>query len=156
MLPGNFEILHALKVCSGGFLGSFLRTHTGHTYTASCRLRLAVSVEICISSINAKQKSRLSWNQQYSEMNPLEKLDWYVNEWWTRSYLKHCLVAPLNLGPGTNWPCCPPLAALASCREMFVHTTHIAQIETEITPSCVECIPNFKLCIAKLPGGTHT
>ena len=30
---------------------------------------------ICISSINAKQQTRLTWNQQYSEINLLEKLE---------------------------------------------------------------------------------
>ena len=86
--PGNFEILHALKcvleaseapfqaciqyirICklSSSFSGFRSKSSTLALVSSSAEItsdELCI-FEVCVSSVSAKQKSTLTWNQQYS------------------------------------------------------------------------------------------
>ena len=97
-----------------------------HTCKFCCRLRLAVSEKYDVRgalnlsrSINAKQKSRLTWNQQYSETTPLEKVGWDRCEWWTRSYLNEFGVPLTLMEPRANL--CPPFWLRGNfCNQLWI------------------------------------
>ena len=59
--------------------------------------------------MNAKQESMLTWNQQYSEMNPLIKLDWNLND--EPHLIESVHGPPYTGGPGQSAPVAPHLSA---------------------------------------------
>ena len=132
----------------------FLFEHAYRIYIpGSCRLFLAVSglqlrnshkvciFEVCVISISLKQKSRLTWNQQYSEMDLLKKLDWDENNEpdliWKSSAL---FGAPFTLGAWDKLPLLPlPVSGTVGMCRLPRHTnqviyTHETELFTVFSP----------------------